>query len=369
MQTGGSVMELETPSLVLDLDKLDRNLRRTAELAARAGVKLRPHIKTHKSVWIAKEQIRYGACGITVAKLGEAEVMADAGIDDILVAYPIVGAAKLQRLGKLMDRATVTVSTDDGESARGLSDLGEAKGVRVRVYVDVNTGLNRCGREPGEETAELVRRLRELPGVNVVGLMTHAGHVYGKANARDIADVARYEAESLLRTQALLAAEGMSIEHISVGSTPTSKYIGQLSGVTEMRPGAYVFGDGIQVSMGIIAADDCALTAAATVVGMPRTGTAIIDAGSKTVSTDVNPHRPGYGRLIGLGDDDALLERLSEEHGVVKLPDGVRARIGDRVDVIPNHCCTAANLHDAYVGVRNGSVERFIPIDARGKIR
>lgn len=172
--------ELETPAVLIDLDTLDRNLRHTAELARRASVKLRPHFKTHKSVWIAQEQMRYGACGITVAKLGEAEVLADAGIADFLVAFPIVGEAKLSRLGRLMERASVIVSTDNVQVAKGLSDLGQSIGKEIKLYIDVNTGLNRCGKEPGEETAQLVQEIANLPYVHVAGLMTHGGFAYGK---------------------------------------------------------------------------------------------------------------------------------------------------------------------------------------------
>lgn len=357
----------DTPSVLIDLDRLEANLRRTAALAERAGVKLRPHTKTHKSVWIAKKQLEYGASGITVATLGEAEMMAEHGIDDILIAFPIVGKPKLKRLGKLLQKAKIAISTDSLDVSAALSELGEQLKMTIPLYVDVNTGLNRCGREPGEETAELVKQIAKLPGVSVRALMTHAGHAYGKSTNEEREEVARQEALGLLETQELLRKQGVEVPEISVGSTPTSKFIDKLSGVTEMRPGAYVFGDSSQLFAGIIAEDECAMRVRATVVSTPRPGMAIIDAGSKTLTSDQSGHRPGYGYLPQY--PGIVIERLSEEHGHLRVPEGVELKIGDVVDVIPNHCCTVTNLHHTLVGVRNGQVERMIAVDARGQVK
>ncbi|MGO4496306.1 alanine racemase [Paenibacillus sp. 2RAB27] len=359
--------DLETPAVVIDLDRLEDNLRRTAEIAAQAGVKLRPHIKTHKSVWIAKRQLELGACGITVAKLGEAEVMADAGIRDILVAYPIIGKSKLARLASLMEKAKVIVSVDSIEAAAGLAELGKSLGVRIPLYLDVNSGLNRCGREPGAESAELGLRIGELPGLDLIGLMTHAGHVYGKPAAEGCREVAHAEAHALLLTQEQLRLQGMDVKEISVGSTPTSKFAAELPGITEIRPGAYVFGDGSQLYPGTIMEAECAMRIYATVVSTPRPGTVIIDAGSKTLTTDVSVHRPGYGYMPEY--PSAVIERLSEEHGIVRTEADCPLRIGDVVSIIPNHCCTVTNLHDQLLGVRGEGVERPISVDARGKIK
>lgn len=358
---------LDTPSVVIDLDRLDQNLRQTSERAAKAGVKLRPHIKTHKSVWIAKRQIELGACGITVAKLGEAEVMAEAGIEDILIAYPILGARKLARLAELMEKAKVTVSVDSVEAAEGLSRTGLALGVRIPLYLDVNSGMDRCGAEPGAPSAEIGLRLAELPGVELVGLMTHAGHVYSRSTPDGCREVAHAEAQALLATQEQLQAHGIAIRDISVGSTPTSKFVRELKGITEMRPGAYVFGDGSQLYPGTIQLEECAMRIYATVVSAPRPGILILDAGSKTLTTDVSAHRPGYGLLPD--HPDAVIERLSEEHGIVRVPEVCPLRIGDLVSIIPNHCCTVVNLHDELIGVRNGRFERELPVDARGRVR
>ncbi|WP_167357163.1 alanine racemase [Paenibacillus pectinilyticus] len=359
---------LDTPAIIIDLDLLDANLERTAALAAQAGVRLRPHTKTHKSIWIAQEQLRHGASGITVAKLGEAEVMADGGMDDILIAYPIVGRLKLERLGRLLERIQVSVSVDSYEVAKGLSDLGEHMKLRVPLYVDVNSGLNRCGKEPGIETAELALAIAKLPGIRLAALMTHAGQAYSKRRADDCLEVALAEAEALLESQRVLRRLGVEVPDISVGSTPTSKFIGALAGigVTEMRPGAYVFGDGSQLYTGLIGEDECAMRIYATVVSTPRPGTAIIDAGSKTLSNDSSAHRKGFGIIPEL--PDIYVERLSEEHGILSVPDGVHLQVGDQVAIIPNHCCAVTNLHDRLYGMRNGQLERMLTVDARGKV-
>jgi D-serine deaminase-like pyridoxal phosphate-dependent protein len=360
-------IELDTPAVLIDLDTLDRNLRFTAELAQKAGVKLRPHFKTHKNIWIAKEQIRYGACGITVAKLGEAEVLADAGIDEILIAFPLVGAAKLKRLALLMKRANVIVGIDSLKAAQGLSELGSSIGQIIKTYIDVNTGLNRCGKEPGEDTAALVQEIVKLPGVEVIGLMTHGGFAYGKKSREDLLDATQTEAAGLVETKRLLEQFGIPIAEISVGSTPTSKFIGDITGVTEIRPGAYVYGDGSQLSIGVITPEECAMHILATVVSVPRKGTAIIDAGSKTFSSDVNTYRTGYGTLRD--HPEVFVERLSEEHGILRLPEGISYEIGDKLLFLPNHCCTVSNLHNELHGIRSEWAERTITVDARGKIR
>jgi D-serine deaminase-like pyridoxal phosphate-dependent protein len=364
-----TIEQLETPAVLIDLDILDRNLRKTAELAKQAGVKLRPHTKTHKSIWIAKEQIRYGACGITVAKLGEAEVMADGGIEDILIAYPILGRTKLDRLERLMSKGKITVSTDNVDVARGLSELGVRMGQPVRLYIDVNTGLNRCGKEPGQETVDLVKMMADLPGISIIGVMTHAGHAYGKSSREELLAVARYEAESLAMTKQMLHQEGIMIEEVSVGSTPTSKFITELDGigVTEMRPGAYVFGDISQYVIGLIDESEFAMQVKATVVSKPREGTILVDAGSKTLTTDVNPFRKGYGLVRDM--ESAVIDRLSEEHGSIAVPAGTEVRIGEALYIVPNHCCTVTNLHNQLAGVRNGVLEKYIQVDARGMVQ
>lgn len=359
----------DTPVVCLDMDIVEANLRETAEAAKRAGIKLRPHTKTHKCARIAKEQLRLGASGITVAKLGEAEGMADVGIDDILIAYPVIGDGKLERLDRLMDKAMITLSTDDLDVAREWSSFGRRTNRQIRLYVDVNSGLDRCGKKPGAESAELVNRIAELPHVRVVGLMTHAGHAYGEGDPAMVREIAKREAEALVSTKRLLERDGIDIEELSVGSTPTSKFVADIagSGVTEMRPGSYVFGDAGQWKMGLIGPDRCAMFVVASVVGIPRPGTIIIDAGSKTLSSDLNKFHPGYGVVVG--HEGAVIERLSEEHGIVAVPDSRIFRIGQQLSIIPNHCCVVTNLHDRLLGMRGGQPEGWLTVDLRGRVR
>lgn len=355
---------IDTPAVLIDLDKLDRNLKSMADKMNRANVNLRPHIKTHKSQYIAHEQLKHGAVGITVASLGEAEVMHEAGIDDILIAYPIVGDLKLERLRKLMETCNVTISLDSIEVAKELSQLGEKINKNILLYVDVDTGLNRCGKSPGEETKKLVQEIDELPYVDVIGIMTHAGHAYSKKSLPEVKEVAKQEAEDLVNTKKLLAWEDKDLI-VSVGSTPTAHFIEDQVGVAEARPGAYVFGDRSQLYLGLIERNQCAMTILATVVSTPRKGTAIIDAGSKTFSSDINDKFLGYGEWTE--NPDVYLERLSEEHGILHLPEGVNLKIGQKITIIPNHCCAVTNLHNQLYGIRNGKIERMINVDARGK--
>lgn len=360
---------LETPVVCVDLDILDANLKKMADRAREASVKLRPHIKTHKSAWIANEQLRYGASGLTVAKISEAEALLEAGarIEDVLIAFPVIGQSKLKRLAGLIERiGHVTVSVDHVDTAKGIAELGDALGRAIPLYVDVNSGLNRCGREPGEASADLVEEISRLSGVIVTGLMTHAGHAYGKSSDEECLTVARQEAESLLVTKNVLTARGFGPLEISVGSTPTAKFVHELEGITEIRPGAYVFGDVSQLVTHTIGLEDCAMRVYATVVSLPRPGIAIIDAGSKTLTNDANPHRPGYGLLPAY--TEVVIERLSEEHGILRLPEGLCLKIGQLVEIIPNHCCTVTNLRDELQGMRGDVVDRTIRIDARGKI-
>lgn len=359
--------EWDTPIIQVNMDRLEANLKAMSARAQKANVVLRPHTKTHKSANIAKQQLELGAGGITVAKLGEAEVMADHGIDNILIAYPIVGAAKIRRLIALSERAEVIVSCDDPEVALPLSEAFEAVGKRLPLYIDVNTGLNRCGREPGEATLEIVRIIADMPGVEIRGLMTHAGHAYLQQDAEGIRKVAKYEAEALVKTRELAKKEGIHIPIVSVGSSPTSFFIAEQEGVDELRPGSYVFGDRTLLSSGLMTEDQCALTISATVVSTPRPGVALIDGGTKTFGNDAHPALPGYGQVVG--HPDWILEKLTEEHGVLRLPEGVSVKIGDVLDFIPNHCCFTVNLHDRLTAIRGDMETDPIEVHGRGKVR
>ncbi len=360
------ISDLDTPALLVDLDIADANVRRMAERARRAGVSLRPHIKTHKTPALAHLQIKAGAIGVTAAKLGEAEVMAASGIDDILVAYPIVGERKIQRLLRLARSAKVTNALDHLDVAEGLSRAFEAAGMKLDVLVELDSGYGRCGLAPGQAAAQFVRALVRLPGLRFRGFMVLAGEIYKAPTDEEKEKVARREIQIALDTANLLAADGLKAEIISVGSTDSARFMERVRGATEYRPGAYIFNDMSVVDYGAAALEECSLTVLATVVSLPAPGRVIVDAGSKSLTHALAPKTPGYGYIKGW--PGAVIERLSEEHGIVRMTQGWETlRIGARVEIIPNYCSDVINYFDQLVAVRSKQVEAVWPILARGK--
>ncbi len=364
-----SFPEIDTPALLVDLAVMEGNIAEMAEVARDAGVKLRPHTKTHKCPEIARRQVGAGAAGITVAKLGEAEVMADGGIHDILVAYPLCGEAKLRRLRALMERASVRVTTDSVEVAEGLAAVGRAAGRAVPVLVEVDTGLHRVGRPPGPPTVELVTRLARLVGIEVRGLLTHAGHSYFSTSPDELRAAAEREGLDLVETADLCAKEGIELPEISVGSTPTARIVAGVAGVTEIRPGTYVFNDVQQMRLGVATEGTCAARVLATVVARPTAERFVIDAGTKSLTSDGGDGPPFPGRGVISRRPDLRLDFLNEEHGVGHLEGGEDLRIGDRVEVVPLHVCGCVNMFSVAFGIRDGKVERELLIEGRGKVR
>jgi D-serine deaminase-like pyridoxal phosphate-dependent protein len=364
-----TVDELDTPSLLIDLDVLDANIAEMAEVAQNAGVGLRPHTKTHKSPAIAQMQVDAGASGITVAKLGEAEVMADAGFDDVLVAFPIVGDRKLDRLRALAERVSVRVSLDAVEVAEGVGRVGKDIARDVPVLVEVDTGLRRMGRAPGRPSAELARSIADVPGVEVVGLLTHAGHAYASTDAQELRAVAEREAWDLLETAELCADQGTQIREISVGSTPTARIVAQVPGVTEIRPGTYVFNDVQQLRLGVATEAMCAATVLVTVVARPTAERFLVDGGTKTFSADGGDGPPFPGRGVVVDRPELVIDFMNEEHGVGHVVGDADLSIGERLRVIPLHVCSCVNLFDRAHGIRGDVVERRINITGRGRIR
>ncbi|MBP1931321.1 alanine racemase [Ammoniphilus resinae] len=359
------IEHIDTPALVVDLEKMERNIENMANKAREAGVRLRPHVKTHKSPHIALKQMEMGASGITVAKLGEAEVMRKYGITNILIAYPIVGEQKLKRLEKLAQDTDVILSLDSFEVAAGISIVGERLGRALPIYIDVNTGLNRCGREPGNETVALIESILKLPYIKIQGLMTHGGHSYKAKSKVEQIEVSKQEGSLLVQTKRqALEKLGIDIPEISVGSSPTSFYCDEVEGITEIRPGTYVFHDATMVALGLVSPEDCALTIYATVVSRPSLERAIVDAGSKTLSSDKSLYTEGHGLVKTI--PGLTVSWLSEEHGVILTPPELQLNIGDRVEIIPNHVCPTVNLADELVAIRQGEIEEIIPIEARG---
>jgi D-serine deaminase-like pyridoxal phosphate-dependent protein len=362
--------ELDTPSLLIHLDAMERNIAEMAQVARVAGVKLRPHTKTHKSPEIAAMQIAAGAQGITVAKIGEAEVMADAGVDDILIAYPIVGESKLGRLGAVMERAHVRLSLDSVEVAEGLGRLGAERGEPVEVLVEVDTGQHRMGRPPGEQTARLVLQIARVPGIRVVGLLTHEGHAYAARRPKDMDRLITRLGLDLLLTREMCQGPEVSIDEVSVGSTPTARAVAQIPEVTEIRPGTYVFNDVQQMRLGVATEETCAARVLATVVARPWENRFVIDAGSKCFTSDGGDGPPLPGRGVVAGRPDLRLDFLTEEHGIGHIePGGAPLAIGERLEIVPLHVCSTVNMFDVAYGLRGDEVDRELRIEGRGKVQ
>lgn len=363
-------VELDTPCLVVHKSILQQNIDEMAEYAAQQGISMRPHQKTHKSAEIARMQMDAGAIGVTCAKLGEAEALVDAGaVNDIFLAYQIVGPRKIARLLALMDRAKVSVAVDGVEVAQALSEACVAAGKTLDVIIEMNTGLNRAGILPGEETERLAEEITAMPGLNVKGIMTHEGHV-AKAITQDELDEYGGDAGAdMVDTAKRLRDKGIPVDVVSVGSTPGSFSTTKVGGITEMRPGTYVFYDNAIFRFGRIGPERCALRILATVVSRPSPDRAVIDAGSKTLAMDPPPPgRKGHGYVVE--EPDAVIARVSEEHGVVEFPNGnSKLAVGDVIEIIPNHVCPTVNLQNELFAVSDdGSIETWKVI-ARGAVR
>jgi D-serine deaminase-like pyridoxal phosphate-dependent protein len=346
---------LASPVLVVDHDRLERNITAMAGRALELGVVLRPHAKTHKSPDVARLQLQAGAIGLTVATLSEAVVFAEAGVTDLFVGYPLwVDDTKAHAVRRLLDLGVdLTVGCDSTAAAQRLAPFGD----RLRVLVEVDSGQHRSG-VAAQDAGRLAGSMRDL-GLDVAGVFTFPGHSYGP-DARESA--ARDEETALSGAASALREHGVDPRVVSGGSTPS---IGHSVGgvMTEARPGVYVFGDAQQWELGACTPDDIALTCLATVVSA-RPGFVVLDSGSKSLGADRAPWATGYGRL--LDHPDARIVQLSEHHAVAAWPDGPQPSLGERLRVVPNHVCNTVNLADELVVVRAGEVVERWPVAARG---
>ena len=346
------MIEVDTPAVVVDVDRLQRNLERWQEHCDAVGLANRPHVKTHKSVAIAQRQVALGARGITCQKLGEAEVMADAGIDDILIPYNLIGASKLERLAALARRVEVAVCVDDERLLAGLAGAGRASR-EIRVLVECDTGLGRAGVASPEAAAALAGEIGRRDGLRFGGFLTYP--------SRPGAVAFLAEAERRAR------AAGLDVETVSAGGTPTMWASGELRPtVTEYRVGTYAFHDRATVAAGAATADEVALTVRATIVSRPSADRAVLDAGSKVLTHDPCSE-PGFGTILGA--PASVVEWLSEEHAVVAVAPGDSLELGQQVGIVPNHVCVVVNLADELVVHGDGLEPTTWPVDARGRSR
>jgi D-serine deaminase-like pyridoxal phosphate-dependent protein len=368
------ITDIPTPAVLVDAGRLERNLSAMQAAANAGGLRLRPHAKTHKSPAVARMQLDRGAVGICCAKLGEAEVFAAAGINDIRLPYPL-NPVNADRVFALADRVTLSFIVDDPAVAQAWSDLAQRRGRALEVLIKVDVGFHRCGIDPHVGSAPgSVRAIADMKGLRLRGLLSHAGHGYHAASEKELEGIAMDEARTL---RELAAASEVAFDEISVGATPTARYSLRQDGLTEIRPGNYAYFDRTQVSLGAATWNDCALTVLARVVSRPAADRVILDSGSKTLTNDgargFNP-TPGFGVVLqdiatAEPDPTLVIERLSEEHATVRVVNSsTRLATGDLVRVIPNHSCVVSNLVDSVWLVDGDDVVERLPVAARGRI-
>jgi len=346
--------DIETPAFIIDEARVRRNIRQFQDHCDAAGLKLRPHIKTHKSIRLARAQVAAGAVGINCQKIGEAEVMATAGLDDILITFNILGASKLARLRALADRVTLSVVADSATVVSGLSQAFADAPMPLSVLVECDTGAARCGVQSPDAAVALAAVIDQSPGLRFGGLLTYPP-VGGQSAVVDF----------MAKAKEMLGNTGIACPVISSGGSPDMWQAGTGGVITEYRIGTYIYNDRSLVARGTCSWDDCAGHVLATVVSRPASTRAVIDAGSKALTSDLLGLE-GHGHLVD--HPDVRITGLSEEHGVMDIPEDCSLKVGDRIRIVPNHVCVVANLFDhAWLGAADGDFAR-LTIDARGQV-
>ncbi len=347
-----NIADIETPAIAIDLDRVESNIQRFQSYLEKHGVANRPHIKTHKIPEIGRLQVEAGAIGICCQKLGEAEIMADYGFKNIFLPYNILGPRKLARLSSLMKRVSIRVTADSRVTVAGLAEGAKSANRELTVLVEFDTGAARCGVQTPAEAVELAAAIAQSDGLKFGGLMTYP------MNDRT--------PEFVAATRELLGDSGLDIETVSAGGTHTMWQVHEHPEVTEYRAGMYVYGDRYTVNSGAMRLDQCALRVLATVVSRPTADRGILDAGSKSLSSDLLGLR-GHGLILEY--PEAEIRNLSEEHGHVDFSRCARRpEIGERVSILPNHCCVVSNLFSLVYGCRNEAVEQIFSVAARGAV-
>jgi D-serine deaminase-like pyridoxal phosphate-dependent protein len=356
--------QLETPVPIVDLDRLAHNLDRMAAYATLHGLRLRPHVKTHKSPRIAAEQLRLGAVGLTCATLREAEVMSEV-CNDLFVAYPPVGAARLERLARLPADVRLTVAADDIHSLDALGVAAMLGGRVIDVMIEADLGMHRVGVTSPQQAAAMALHLDRSSSLRLAGLQFYPGHI--RSHVHEQADALAQLGRDISAYVDALADVGCPPRIVSGGSTPAAWRMHEVPGVNEVRPGTYVYNDRTTAQIGACDWEDCALTVLATVVSVSVKGQAVIDAGTKALGREpLRAEGDGYGAL--LDHPEVIVSRMSEEHGILDLSQSSwRPRLGDQVRVVPNHVCIAVHLFDEVFGVRGEAVETRWPVAARGR--
>lgn len=357
---GRPVEEVSTPALLLDVDVLESNIAEMARFLSGKEAHLRPHVKTHKCAVIAHKQLAAGARGITCAKLGEAEVMAASGIRDILIANQVIGRDKIDRLVGLTRHSEVIVAVDTDENARDLSDACVQRGTKLNVIVEVDVGLGRCGTRSPEEAVRLAHLLEKLPGLRFRGVMGYEGHTVFIVDAEERRRAGQEANARLVEVRDLIQQSGLPVEIVSAGGTGTFSIAGTYPGITEIQAGSYAIMDARYQSVQGLDFQP-ALTVLTTIISKPSPDRLVADAGVKCVSSDFGLPQP-------VGPSGATVFHLSEEYAEIEAQgEAQRLKVGDKIRLLPTHCCTTINQHDYYVGVRRGMVEAVWEISARGR--
>ena len=368
----GLLAQLETPCLVVDMAAVRRNIEAMQREADASGCALRPHIKTHKLARLARMQVEAGAQGIACAKVSEAEIMADGGIDDIFIAYPMVGAFRIKRAIALHRRVRrLILAVDSAYGADALSEAASRAGMTLEIRLEIDLGRKRTG-VPKEESVALARHCKRLPCLNLTGVFGFKGLMYRETRTGDASLAAEEEADTLQCVAAAMREEGIDVTDISGGSSPTGMRVARTGKVTEIRPGTYIYGDATLIAEGVMKPEDAAVRYYATVVSTPRPGYAVIDGGSKTFAQDTTPNTPPFsfpGYALVDGHPGVELSWMNEEHGVLTAATGaVGLNVGEVISLLPLHVCTAVNMFNDIVLLENGALTK-VRIDARGALQ
>jgi D-serine deaminase-like pyridoxal phosphate-dependent protein len=359
----------DTPVLLLEAPVMHDNIARMAAATNASGKDLRPHAKTHKMPRIGQLVVDAGAVGLQLAKLGEAEVFVDAGAQDIFISNPIVGDLKIGRLLDLAERITISTSLDSMAVAAPLGAAAAARGLTLPVVIEIDTGQHRTGVIPDERAMALAEGVAGTDGLRLKGVMTHQGHAYAASTEDELAAIDSDVHRQMVGIAASIEASGIDCPLVSVGSTATSRFDAVADGITEVRPGMYVFNDATVVGHGHATWEQTAVWAVATVVSRQDPRRAVVDAGSKVLASD-GLHVGGTPDTFGsvMGHPGHVVERVTEELGMLSIPPESPLKVGDRVAIVPNHICTAVNLADEVLVSEGGRIVDRWRVEARGKV-
>lgn len=362
-----NINDLPTPNFLIDLDILENNIQQMANLCNANNKKLIPMLKTHKSSLITKMQMDIGAEGFLVGTLDEAEMAINNGCSKVFIAYPIANTENIKKITALTKRATIILAFDGFVAAEKVNSILAQENITLDYLLIIDSGLHRFGVKP-VEAVSVVQAISVLNNLKFMGIATHPGHVYGQLNIEGVKKVAAEETEAMTQAYLALKSHGFLSKIVATGSTPTLPLVVDNDIITDLRPGNYVFNDAIQVALGVASVSDCAFSVLATIISHPADTIFIIDAGSKCLGLDKGAHGntllKGYG--IVKNHPEAILESLSEEVGKIQVVDKTNLKVGDKIEIIPNHACAAANMTSYALLHKDNMVVQKVPIDARG---